>query len=245
MRGLLLDPVTGRVSEGARAENELARERALSRAPESVLRMLERATALRGRGEPRASNNGWEEVLFSDPASLAAISNSASETAMVTAAKVPKIPAAGPGSWGVAKCVKWTLFFDWSTVITTPGTLTFRLRQNTTGGTAMVTSGAFAPDPTAASTNVSGMIELWTWCLTLGATGTTKTMGRMTLSDFDDASATTIIGNLNMMMIPVSAPATATTDTTADLTLLPTAQFSVATAGTNLTTHFGILESLN
>lgn len=245
MRGLLLDPVTGRPSEELQAENDLARERALNRAPQHVLDNLERAGRLKGRMEPRASNNGWEEVLFCDYATNAAISNSTTETAMVASAKIPAIPAKGPGLWQVAKCLKWTLFFDWSTVITTPGTLTFRLRQNTTGGTAMVTSGAFAPDSTAASTSVTGMLELWTVCYTLGASGTTKTMGRVGWNDFDDASATTIIGNLNMMMVPVSAPATVTTDTTADLILLPTAQFSVATAGTNLTNHIAILESIN
>jgi hypothetical protein len=109
----------------------------------------------------------------------------------------------------------------------------------------MATSGAFAPDPTAASTNASGTVEFFTVCYTLGATGTTKTMGRLFMTDYDDASATTIVGNLNMTLIPVSAPATATTDTTADLTLLPTAQASVATAGTNLTTHIAIMESMN
>jgi hypothetical protein len=96
------------------------------------------------------------------------------------------------------------VFFDWSTVITTPGTITLRLRQNTIAGTAMATSGAFAPDPTAASTNVSGMVEFYTVCYTLGASGTTKTMGRVGWNDFDDASATSIIGNLNMNLIPVS-----------------------------------------
>jgi hypothetical protein len=44
---------------------------------------------------------------------------------------------------------------------------------------------------------------------------------------------------------PGLAPATVTTDTTAALTLLPTAQASVATAGTNVTTHIALLESLN
>lgn len=245
MRGLLLDPITGRVSEEARVENELARERALSRAPEGVLRMLERATELKGRREPRASGNGWEEVLFCDYAATTAFSDSTTEGGMATTAKIPVIPKAGPGLWTVGKAIKWTLFFAYSTVITTPGTVTFRLRQNTTGGTAMATSGAFAPDPTAASTSVSGCVEFITVCRSLGSAGTTITMGRLFMTDYDDASAATIVGNLNMSLIPVSAPATVTTDTTADLTLLPTAQASVATAGTNLTNHIAILESLN
>lgn len=226
-------------------ENEQARERALNRAPAHVLEYLDRAGKLKGRMEPRASNNGWMEVLFCDYATTAAVSNSTTEAGFVTTAKIPLIPKAGPGSWQVGKAIKWTLFFAYSTVITTPGTVTFRLRQNTTGGTAMATSGAFAPDPTAASTNVSGCVEFITVCRSLGSAGTTITMGRLFMTDYDDASAATIVGNLNMSLIPVSAPATVTTDTTADLTLLPTAQASVATAGTNLTNHVAILESLN
>jgi hypothetical protein len=245
MRGLLLDPRTGRPGEEARVENELARDRALSRAPQHVLRYLERAGELKGRQEPRASNNGWEEVLFCDYAAGAQILNTTTETAMIAAAKIPTIPAAGPGSWQVGKAIKWTLLFDISFVITTPGTVTFRQRQNTTGGTAMAASGAYAPDPTAAQTTRSGRLELITVCRSVGATGTTITMGSVWISDFDDASATALQGNLNMTLIPTNAPATVTTDTTAALTLLPTAQFSVATATTQLTNHIAILESLN
>jgi hypothetical protein len=227
-------------------ENEQARERALNRAPSHVLESLDRAGKLKGRMEPRASNNGWQELLFSDYATTAVVSNSTTEAGFSTTTKIPTIPTSGPGSWQVGKTFRWTVFFDWSTVITTPGTLTLRLRQNTIAGTAMATSGAFAPDPTAASTNVSGMVEFYTVVYSLGTSGTTKTMGRVGWNDFDDASATSIIGNLNMNLIPVSAPATVTTDTvTSAMTLLPTAQAGVATAGTNVTTHIALLESLN
>jgi hypothetical protein len=244
MRGVLLDPRSGRPSEEARVENELARDRALNRAPDHVLAMLERAgrPENRGRFAARGSINSWEEVLFSDYAAGAQVLNTTTETAMLASAKIPTLPA----NYLVAgRTLKWTLFFEVSTVITTPGTITFRQRQNTTGGTAMATSGAFAPDPTAASTSVSGSLELFTVCRSSGATGTTITMGRLLLTDYDDASATTIIGNLNMTLVPVSAPATVTTDTTAALTLLPTVQFSVATATTQLTNHLAILESMN
>lgn len=228
--------------------NQVARENAMNRAPEWVLKSLERAGQLKGRFEPRASNNGWSETLFSDYATTAVVSNSTTEAGFVTTNKIPVVPRGGPGvpgAWNVGKTFKWTVFFDHSTVITTPGTLTLRLRQNTIAGTAMATSGAYAPDPTASSTTVSCVVEFYTTCYTLGASGTTKTMGKVLWNDYDDASATSVVGNLNMSLIPVSAPATATTDTTADLTLLPTAQMGVATSGTNVTTHLAYLESKN
>jgi hypothetical protein len=245
MRGLLFDPMTGRPSEEARVENELAYERALNRAPERVLRLLERAGQLKGRREPRASGNTWEEALYVADAAGTQILNSTTEAAIFPSAKIPVVPKAGPGSWYPGKAMKWTVFFDVSFVITTPGTLTLRQRQNTIGGTAMAASGAYAPDPTAALATRSGWAEFVTVCRSTGAAGTTITMGRMAIADVDDASATTLQGNLNMGVIPANGPAPVTTDTTADLTLLPTAQFSVSTATTQLTGHIGFLESLN
>jgi hypothetical protein len=64
----------------------------------------------------------------------------------------------------------------------------------------------------------------------------------MWLSDFDDATATTLQGNLNMHTIPTSAPATVNIDTTAANTWSATLTPSVTTGSyTNLIT---ILEAL-
>ena len=68
----------------------------------------------------------------------------------------------------------------------------------------------------------------------------------MCIQDFDDASATTVIGNLNMSVIPVSAPAAVgSLDTTTAKALSPTFNSSVATSGTQCTNHIALLESLN
>lgn len=204
----------------------------------TIAENLERGWMAKGPFEPRGSSQGWEEVMYYTLADTQ-ILNTTTETIMVPNYSIPA-NYLYPG-----RILKYTLFFDWSTVITTPGTLTLALRWGGVAGTALATSGAFAPDPTAASTTVSGMVEYILTCRSQGTAGSVFTMGRMTLSDFDDASVTTIVGNLNMLMIPPSAPAAVTVDTTtAANALSPTAKFSVATATTQLTTHMAILETL-
>jgi hypothetical protein len=67
----------------------------------------------------------------------------------------------------------------------------------------------------------------------------------MDLQDYDDATVATLKGNLDMGILPVSAPAAVTIDTTIAKALSPTFQSSVATATTAMTNHIAILESLN
>lgn len=134
-----------------------------------------------------------------------------------------------------------TCYFDASFVITTPGTLTFRLRWGGVAGTILAASGAYAPDPTAALANRSGWVEFdvdWRLVSATASSSKAMTMGRMGIADVDDASATSLQGNLNMFVIPPSAPAEVTgLDTTIAKALSVTAQFSVNTATTQLTNH--------
>lgn len=213
--------------------------------PESTKELLQKARDARfgDIGTQYASSVGWRDLLTPRrvlSADGTQILNTASETIMC-----PDFTFAAD-YFEVGDAFKYTLLFDHSTVITTPGTHTFRLRYGGVAGTAMATSGAFAPDPTAASTTVSEMLEYWFVCRSVGSAGSFFTMGRYTPNDFDDASATTIVGNLNMLMIPVSAPAAVSSlDTTAAKAISPTYQSSVATATTQVTSHIAILESLN
>lgn len=181
----------------------------------------------------------WRETLYAPTSDGAQVLNTTTETIMV-----PDYTLTA-GYLYPGRVLKYTLFFDVSTVITTPGTITLALRWGGVAGTVLATSGAYAPDPTAASTTVSGYAEYVMVCRSIGATGSMMTMGRMWLSDYDDASATTIVGNLNMHAIPVSAPAPVTINTTTANAISPTIKFSVATATTQSTTHIALLESLS
>lgn len=220
-------------------------ERLGDRLPDSVKAALERSSAAR-RGELpglRASGVSWRDVLTPRRV-LAAdgtqILNTTTETIMC-----PDFTFAAD-YFEVGDAFKYTVLFDLSTVITTPGTQTYRLRYGGVAGTAMAASGAFAPDPTAAATAISLMVEFWFVCRSVGSAGSFFTMGRLTPNDHDDASATTLKGNLDMQMIPPSAPAAVgSLDTTAAKAISPTFQSSVATATTQLTSHIALLESLN
>jgi len=227
IRGTLLDPRTGRP--------EIA-------PPEHVQRWLDLAAASPGKGSPTASSVGWRDVLTPKDDLIingAQVLNTTTETILC-----PDYTFAAK-SLEVGDTFKYSLFGSISTVVTTPGTVTMRLRWGGAAGTVLCASGAYAPDPTGAGTTISYWIEYYLVCRATGATGSIFAMGRMCLQDFDDASAATIVGNLNMSVIPVSVPAAVTVNTATANALSPTVAFSVGTATTQLTNHIAILESLN
>lgn len=232
------NPVTGERVRPGIIHSYLKDYRAI---PPATLELLRKGREL-GWDGPVAMDATWEDVLTPKGQVArdgAQVLNTTTETIMT-----PDYTFLAD-SVETGDIYRYTLYFDTSTVITTPGTITMRLRWGGAAGTSLAASGAYAPDPTAASTTVSGYMEWLMVVRAVGASGSAFTMGRMCLQDFDDASATTIIGNLNMSVAPVSAPAAVTIDTTASKALSPTVAFSVATATTQLTNHIAILESLN
>jgi hypothetical protein len=206
------------------------------RLPEKVKRNLDKAGEVAGPFGPRASGLGWEEVIYTPNADGTAIT-AAAETILLPDFSIPA------SYMTVGKILKYTIMGRQSTAITTPGTIIHRLRWGGVAGVVIVLSGTFAPDPTAAATNLTWMIEYWMQCRTVGATGSAMGFGRIEWSDYDDATTATIVGNLNMRMAPTSAPAVATIDTTIDKLLSATYTSSVATA--SVQTHVGILEACN
>jgi hypothetical protein len=214
-------------------------EDALSRAPAHVLDLLERGRREAGPFEHRASMQSWNELIYATIADGQQVLNTVTETIMVPDFTLPA-NYLYPG-----RVLRYTILGDVSTVITTPGTINFALRYGGVAGTVLANSGAFAPDPTAASTNQTCMVEFWTVCRATGAAAASYTIGRAIWGDYDDASATTIVGNLNMTMIPATAPAAVNINTTTANALSPTVKFSVATATTQFTAHIATLEALS
>jgi len=193
---------------------------ALDRLPDHIKRNLEKTYHPFGY---KAANFNWEQTIYTPAGAGTAVTASA-ETILV-----PDFAIDG-GALNVGDILKYTLAGQQSTAITTPGTITFRLRWGGVGGVSVAASGAFAPDPTAAATNLTWMIEWWMQLRAPGSTGTSFGWGRVEWSDYDDASATSVVGNLNMRMAPPSGPTTATIDTTIDKLISPTYQSSVTTA---------------
>lgn len=186
----------------------------------------------------RNSMQSWEEVLYAIMTDGTQVIASTSETIMVPDFTLPA-NYLYPG-----RMLKYTVIGEYSTVITTPGTITFRLRWGGVSGTSLAASGAFAPDPTAANTTLTCMVEWWLCCRATGTAAASIAAGRVEWNDYDDASAATIVGNLNMRMAPVSGMATTNINTTTANALSPTVQFSVTTATTQFTAHIATLEAL-
>jgi hypothetical protein len=241
-KGILLDPNTGRPEGKARvsAEDVLRAFDSSAHVPDRVQALLDKAAEDGWQG-PHASSVGWRDVLSKRRVMTsdgAQVLNTTTETIMT-----PDFTF-GADELEAGDLFQYTLFFSLSTVITTPGTVTLRLRWGGVGGVAIATSGAYAPDPTAASTTILGKVVYTMIVRTLGAAGSCLAFGEMNLKDYDDATATTLKGNLDMTLFP-DTPVPVSIDTTASKALSPTIQFSVATATTQATTVLAFLESLN
>lgn len=212
-------------------------ERELRRAPAHVQTNLNNAASEDPAFNMRASMQAWQEVLYVPLADGTAVTGSSEATMF----PIFTLPAnyLYPG-----RLMEWLVMGRQSTAITTPGTITFRLSYSATGLGAVVVaaSGAFAPDPTAAATNLTFMLRAWAVCRSSGTAGTLLGWGKIEWSDYDDASVAALVANLGMDMMPVSAPATAAVDTTVARALNPTYQSSVATA--SMTAHAGYLAAL-
>jgi hypothetical protein len=210
--------------------------------PEHIKRNLDKATEVKGPFEPRNSLQTWEETLYAPLADGATYTTPAAEA---TIFPIFTLPAnyLYPG-----RLLKWTVMGRLSSAITTPGTFIWKLSYSATGlgAVAVATTGAFAPDPTAAATTLPWMYEAWMICRSIGTSGTGFGWIRLELGgDYDDASATTLKGNLDMTLggsAGVGAPATVAIDTTVARALNPTYTPSVTTA--SMTGHVGFLEAI-
>lgn len=129
-----------------------------------------------------------------------------------------------------------------SNVVTTPGTLTYRLRMGTTtlSATYVAASNALGLDTTA-RTNFPWELRFTLVCRSAGTAGTVLLTGQVEQSNVLASTA----ANLLPQFIPASAPAAGTLDTTVANLLSISAQFSVSTNPTNLTVNTYVLESLN
>lgn len=262
MHGVLLDPKTGRPESGGELltadglpvtvaknlEKGWFPAKGIERAPASVLEYLAKSRQekdLRDEGvlegflapEHRNSMQSWQELIYTIIADGTAVTGVTVATILVPDFTLPAnyfIPG---------RTLRYTLYGRLSTVITTPGTLTMGLRYGGIGGTVLATSGAYAPDPTAASTNLTFWVEYVVVCRSAGAAGTVMCVGRMFLGDWDDASVATQFANVAMEVIPASAPATAAINTTTANALTIYVTPSVTTA--SIQAHVAILESLS
>lgn len=182
---------------------------------------------------------GWQECLEAQIADGTQISNSTSETIVCPDFNIPAYYMA-PG-----RTLRVWAYGVMSNVVTTPGTLTMRLRWGGVSGTVLVASAAQGLDTTA-RTNSMWMLHCLITCRTAGATGTFMSGGIMFGNVLSTTAANLLPALLGSAGNPLaSANAAVTVDTTAAKLLSVTAQFSVSTNPTNLTCQSRIVEVLN
>jgi len=239
--GLILDPRTGKPVEANRYRDYLNDAYAEGRLPVSVLEQLDRARAHpRGSG-PNATKQGFFEILASDIADGTQILNSTAE-AIITpdytfAANDPHIYS---GAYFKIECE-----FDVSNVVTTPGTLTFRIRWGGVAGTLLAATAAIALSATARS-NYTGSLQATLCWRSIGAAGSAYCMGKVFLNDVPVAADSAPQSIYTMTAGGANVPAVVSSlSTVAASALSVTAQFSVGTATTQLTNHLRTLASIN
>jgi hypothetical protein len=210
-------------------------EREAHALPPHIRENLERAKMLSGPAEPRMAA-GWQSSISRISADGAQVLNSTSEAIMVPDYSLP-------ASWVYGgKQLKYVLWGRVSTVVTTPGTIIFRLRFGGLAGTLLVTSKSQRPKTTV-STNMAAYVEM---LVTFRRPGNAQTSGVAI------AMGSCIMGNTigdaaaagEAVWPDAPAEVTSGLNTDAGGALTPTVQFSVATATTAWTTHMARLEDL-
>lgn len=185
----------------------------------------------------------WQSVLISQQVDGTALTNSTTEAVILPGQAVYTLPANYLTYAGQALRIR--AMGRISNVVTTPGTLTFRVRFGGTGITGIIvaTSQAIALNTTA-KTNVTWILD---WDLTVRTVGASTTATFMHSGAWQSESVVgAASGVANAVNIPASAPAVGTGfDSTTANQIYLTAQFSVLTATTSLQTHSYKLESIN
>lgn len=187
----------------------------------------------------------WQGVLVSAQVDGTALNTSTSEVSILPGQAKFVLPANFLSYAGQALRIR--AMGRVSNIVTTPGTLTFRMKFNTTP-IAVASSQALQLNAVA-KTNVTWILD---WDLTVRSvgSGTTATMmhsgqwsSESVVGAGTGAAGSSGIGTLN---IPASAPAVGTgfDSTVANLIDL-TAQFSISNAANSIQVHSYKLESIN
>ena len=192
---------------------------------------------------------GYSDVLVAQGADGTAITASTTETRLQHSAARCVLP--GGYFEAPAKTIEIWLRGRISTVVTTPGTLTLRLKlgSTVTTGTGAVTGGVSAWDSgaialnTVAKTNVTFSLHLLLSSQVIGDGALAKLMGIGLLCSEALAGATA--GQPLDFLLPASAPAQGTGfDSTASQSLDMSAQWSLNNAD-SIQSHLYVVKGLN
>lgn len=241
MRGILLDPKTGRPQDEFSIVEQNA---ALAAAAERdgrfkrVVRFLERGQELGDLAPRMVGGTAWRDYVPGCEymiASQSAVAGTAE--ALLWPAPFTFIPA---GFLQPGKALHLTVWGKLTTAGATPGTLTLTARYGTTtGGTSL---GASAASPTFATSqsNITWRAELDLFCQGAGTAGSAVLFGKW---ETTPATFGTTAGLIAGLLIPASAPAATAIDTTTAQGLLLDA--TLGSASDNMTVMGLTFEAVN
>lgn len=183
----------------------------------------------------------WQGLLISQQVDGTALNTSTTETSILAPQAKFTLPANFLTYAG--QTLRIRAMGRVSNIVTTPGTLTFRVKF---GSVAVATSGALALNTTA-KTNVTWILD---WDLTCRSVGGSTTATFMHSGQWQSesviASPAAGSGGAASHIFPASAPAVGTGfDSTVTNVIDLTAQWSVSNASNSVQTHSYKLESLN
>lgn len=238
MRGILLDPKTGRPQDEFSIVDQNA---ALAAAAERdgrfrrVIRFLEQGQELGEDGPKMVGGVAWRDYVPGCEYMVAApTAITGTAEALLWPAPYTFIPA---GFLQPGKMLHLSAWGRMTTAGSTPGNLTLTGRYGTTtGGTSLGASAASAL--VAAQTNITWRAELDLTCYTPGTAGTVQFFGM-----FYVGLTTGVLSAGSPIMVPASAPATTAIDTTTAQGLLLDA--TLGAAGDTMQTMFLAFESVN
>lgn len=187
--------------------------------------------------------NSWQSLLVSAQTDGAALATSTTEASILPAQAKFTLPANYLTYAGQALRVR--AMGRISNIVTTPGTLTLRVKF---GSIAVATSQAMQLNATA-KTNVTWILDWDLTCRSVGgSTSATFMHSGQWQSESVVGAGTGAAGSTGpgTFTIPASAPAAGTGfDSTVSNVIDLTAQFSVSNAGNSVQLHTFKLESLN
>lgn len=185
--------------------------------------------------------NPYMSPLLVDIADGSQILNTTTETVMA-----PDFTfAAGDPRLYQGAAFELECWFDVSNVVTTPGTVRFRVRWGGVAGVVLADSGTIAMDIIARS-NYSGSLRALLVFRSIGSAGTAFCQGVVNLGNVPVGTAADPQGIYMMGSAGENVPAVVgSLDTTTAKALSVTAQFSVATATTQITNHIRILRAVS
>jgi hypothetical protein len=192
----------------------------------------------------------YSDLLVAQYENGAAISNSTTETRLQAATARCTLGANYFDQLG--KTIEIQMRFRISTVVTTPGTLTLRVKLGSTvttgtgavtGGVSVFDSGAISLNTTA-KTNVTGRLGILLTAQVLGDGALAKLMGVGQITSEALVGATA--GQPLDFLLPASAPAQGTGfDANVPQALDISAQWSVANAANSIQSHLYVVKGLN